>query len=60
MTRGAFVNDECLILDLPVAFSVVVRLACLFVCISPSSGTPQTSAVLLHEVVCDVGLLSRA
>jgi len=28
MTRGAFINDECLILDLPVAFSVVANQRC--------------------------------
>lgn len=34
MTRGAFVNDECLFLDLPVAFSVVANRDCVLWAIS--------------------------
>ena len=37
MTRGAFVNDECLFLDLPVAFSVVANQRCVLWAITRSS-----------------------
>lgn len=37
MTRGAFVNDECLFLDLPVAFSVIANQQCVLWAISRAS-----------------------
>lgn len=37
MTRGAFINDECLFLDLPVAFSVVANQRCVLWAITRAS-----------------------